>query len=246
MSASQGDAGHLPGDCSAVGSDRELLATVIRGFLDNQITAFEFDDRLESFRGSQDPVIQYVSAAVWHYYDDCRDHLVCLNREEWNFLQRLLLLLSSDCVLAVQSQRLWSVRQLIAAACLAVFVYSAAQVGWGSHLLLLAGPFGVISMLLSRERRAASVSTELCQSAIHPFASLSDLRDVYRSTRFRKMRYPSSVSDCRIRSPLMDRFYQCYFRVVWLLLSPAALFMQTLPRTETRVHVSVANPGIAG
>jgi len=240
MSVKANDTLHVPDGSPAAVSDRESLAATIRAFLDSEITAFEFDERLEDFRDSEDPVLQYVAVAVWHYYDDCDDHLVCMNREEWNFLQRLLLMLSSDCTLEIQSQRIWSFRQLIAAACLIVFIVFAVQAGWGHHLLVLAVPFGAISMLLSWLRRSAPAPTDPYQSAIDPFASLSDLRHAYRSTAFRKIRYPASVAGRRIRSPFMDRFNWFYVHVVWLLLSPVALFMQSLPRTETQVRVKVA------
>ena len=61
---------------------RQELASTIQAFLASEITAFEFDDRLDAFRSSNDPVIQYAVEAVWHFYDDCDDHLVCLEKPE--------------------------------------------------------------------------------------------------------------------------------------------------------------------
>ena len=213
---------------------RESLAVVLRAFLNGQIMAFDLDDQLDVFRGSDDPVIQYVISAVWFHYDDCADHLQCLDREEWNFFQRLLLLLASDWTLETKSSRIFSFQQVVAAASLALFVFFAVQLGWGSQLLVLAVPFGAVSMLLWRTR--SLLSTDSYQVASEPFAGRCDIRQAYLSTGFRKMRYPGLVADRQIRSPFMDRFYHLYWHVVWLLLSPVVLFVQAFPRTHSLVR----------
>lgn len=215
---------------------RENLASVIRAFLGSEITAFEFDEQLDEFRDSHDPVVQYVTDAVWYHYDDCDDHLVCTSKPEWDFLQRLLLLLASDCTIERESRRIWSLRQVIAAISLAAFTYFAVRSGWGYHLLLLAVPFGVISMLLAYTRPSPPVSSDPYRPIIFPFASFSDLERAYRSTVFRKTRYPKSLSDRQIRSPFMYTFHTLHSHVMWLLLAPFPLFVQCFPRIDTDVR----------
>ena len=80
-------------DVAAI-SGRESLSALIQAFLAGEITAFEFDERLDPYRDSNDPVIRHVVEAVWYHYDDCHDHLVCLSKSQWDYFQRLLLVLA--------------------------------------------------------------------------------------------------------------------------------------------------------
>jgi hypothetical protein len=76
--------------------DRNRLAELIRRYLDEDIMAFDFDEALDEFRESADDAVRFVSDALWYHYDDCDDHLVVLSKQEWNYFQRLLLLLESN------------------------------------------------------------------------------------------------------------------------------------------------------
>lgn len=111
--------------------------------------AFEFDEQLDEFRNAGDPVIDYVVNSVWFHYDDCDDHLVCFNKQQWDFFQRLLLVLASDCQVEsdVVAELFW--RQPVAAAALLASAGFAWQLGWGYHLLILAVPFGLVSIAIS-------------------------------------------------------------------------------------------------
>ena len=216
---------------------RASLATLIRTFLAGEITAFQFDDRLESFRDSDDPVIMYVVDSVWYHYDDCDDHLVCFSKQQWDYFQRLLLVLASNCRVETEIERQWSVKQLIAAVSLCVFVYCAVQVGWGRHLLIFSIPFGTISIALSFwQPRQKHILSPYAQN-IFPFATFSDLATAYRFSDFRKKKYPNCIGERRIRSPFMDMFWQLYAYTVWLLLAPIPLLFQTLPDTRTHTRI---------
>ena len=47
-------------------SSRESLSQLIQAFLASEITAFDFDERIDPFRDSSDPVIRHVVDAVWY------------------------------------------------------------------------------------------------------------------------------------------------------------------------------------
>jgi hypothetical protein len=87
---------------------RETLAELIRSFLASDITAFAFDEKLDPYRDSDDPVIYHVVNVVWYHYDDCDDHLVCFSKQQWDYFQRLLLVLSSNCRVETEFRRQWS------------------------------------------------------------------------------------------------------------------------------------------
>ncbi len=222
-----------------VPTTRAGLAALIRSFLDGEIKAFDFDERLDAFRSTSDPVMEHVAYAAWFHYDDCVDHYACLSKEEWDYFQRLLLLLESDCAIETTRRRIWSVRQLLAAVALCVFVYFAVHAGWGQHLLILAMPFGVISILLADAPRQTQVPDDPYEPIIHPFASLSDLEAAYHSVAFRKTQYPKHLRANIIRSPSMDRIHMLYSHVIWLMFSPIVLLFQTFPQNGSRTTARV-------
>ena len=219
---------------------RDSLAALIRSFVSSDITAFEFDDKLDPYRDSDDPVVNYVTGAVWYHYDECDDHLVCFSKPQWDFFQRLLLTLESDCQIESKSQRRWSIRQLIAAFALLGFAWVALKTGWGEHLFILSIPFGAISIALSFWRFHDDAEPDPYSQVIVPFATFSDLATAYRSTGFRKARYPKQIEKRTIRSPTMAAFWQIHAYTMWLILSPVPLLFQTLPRTQTKTRVVVA------
>ena len=219
---------------------RDSLATTIRAFLSSDITAFEFDERLDAFRDSKDSVIQHVVEAVWFHYDDCDDHRVCMSKTEWDYFQRLLLVLSSDCRIEKKTERRWSPKQLVAAVSLCVFTYFSFRMGWGSQLFILAIPFGFISIALSFWHAPSQLSDDPFQPIIFPFATFSDLATAYRSSQFRKTQYPKQIAKRTIRSPFMAAFWQIHAYVMWLILSPVPLLFQMFPETRSQTRVRVA------
>ncbi|APZ94147.1 hypothetical protein [Fuerstiella marisgermanici] len=222
-----------------VPTTRAGLAALIRSFLDGEIKALDFDDRLDAFRSANDPVMEHVAYASWFHYDDFVDHYACLSKQEWDYFQRLLLMLDSDCTIEVTSRRIWSVRQLVAAVALCGFLYLAVQAGWGKHLSILAVPFGVISILLAYLHRHEDSAGDPYESIIYPFATLSDLETAYRSAVFRKTQYPKHRPAHRIRSPFMDKFHSLYLHVIWLIFSPIVLLFQAFPQNDSRTTARV-------
>ena len=216
---------------------RSSLAKLIQSFLDSEITSFQFDEQLEAFDRSDDPIINHVVDAVWLHYDDCTDRFVCFTKQQWDYFQRLLLVLSSDCRLETESQRHWSIKQLFAAITLCVFVYFAAQFGWGEQLLILSIPVGVVSIGLSFWQHRDTTVANPYAPIIFPFATFSDLAKAYHSSGFRKKRYPRHIGERKIRSRLTDAFGQIQAYTIWLIFSPIPLLFQSFPdlQTETRV-----------
>jgi hypothetical protein len=74
---------------------RDEVMTAFVEFLDDRITAFDFDERLGSIQ-SRDRTVNEVIGAAWSHYDDCTDHNVILTKAEWDYFQRLMLILRSD------------------------------------------------------------------------------------------------------------------------------------------------------
>ncbi len=225
------------GDGMEPSLSRAALAATIRAFLDSQITAFEFDERLNPFRSSHDPLIKHITLAVWFHYDDCTDHYVRMSKPEWDYFQRLLLALAGNCRLESEHERRWSVKQLVAAVSLCLFGYDAIAWGWGSQLYILAMPFGVVSIALSFWRQPERSRANPFKSIIFPFASFADLSAAYHAAGFRKSRYPQQIARRTIRSPFMSRFFEIHTYILWLMFSPVVLFFQMLPESCSRTQV---------
>ena len=215
---------------------RNRLADLIRRYLDEQAKAFDFDEALDEFRDSDDDAVRFVSETVWYHYDDCKDHLVVLNKPEWNYFQRLLLLLESTSEVTLTRSRHWTYTQLFAAFLLLACITIAFQTGIGEHLLIFFIPFGIGSIAISRFRHPAEEASPY-DAIITPYQSFCDLRIAHEETRFQKVRYPSHLTKRTIRSPLMDWFGLAYCCIGWGMLPLIPLLFQCFPTSSENVKI---------
>lgn len=219
---------------------RDSLAATIRRFLDGEISAFAFDDALQPFHRSSDPTVRYVTSAVWYHYDDCKDHMAALSKPEWDYFQRLLLLLQSDNQVETTTVRHWSWTQVAAVVALLGFIWCIYQFGWGRHLLAFSIPFGLASIAISFFRQS-HIAVSPYKPLLAPFSNFQELSDTYRTTAgFAKKRCPAPVERRRIRSRVAEFGARLQLYGVWLMFSPLPLLVQSLPMAETRTRVRSA------
>ena len=225
------------------------MAKVIRSYMDEEITAFQFDEALnEAMNATEDTTVRKIGQALWFHYDDCKDHKIVASKNEWDYFNRLLLLLESEGELeTTKSWRAWQPLQGAAAVLFIVFLVLAVHVGFGQHLFAYALPFGPPSMLLayihSRRRRQTVSAAEI---AITPFPSVSSLLAVRRRVGgFMKRRYPKAIVSRRIRDPIIVKLMWVSWAIEWCMFSPVALFFQMLPerRSETRIKMLEPSAG---
>ena len=223
---------------------RDRAIATIRSYMDDKITAFEFDEVLgEIAATTEDKSVRAVASELWFYYDDCRDHNIVASKAVWDHFNRLLLVLTSDGeIRVVRAWRSWHASQIIAAVALALFILLAVRKGWGPDLFALAIPFGFVSMVVAwlnirRHRRAATIG----KAALDPFSSFRSLRSIRRRTRgFTKITYPQSIAERTIRGAVAEVFLWTVRIPVWLIFSPLVLIVQALPNKETETMVSLA------
>ena len=215
--------------------ERTELAAIIRRFLADEVSAFGFDDQLDAYRQSPDNAVQYVALAVWYHYDDCDDHHVVLAKPEWDYFQRLLLLLESDCRIEVVKRRRWHWSQIVAIACLVAFLAIAWKAGVGPHLFLLNIPILFISLGLGWVRNRSIIVGPYDQ-LIAPFGNFASLKEAYESAHFKKQRYPQWLQKRKVRSVWSQRLLQFQVYAVLLLVSPIFLVMLSLPHDNSEVH----------
>jgi hypothetical protein len=181
-----------------------------------------------------------VAKLLWYHYDDLKDHKVVASKEEWDFFQRLLLILKSDADIVEETgERKWTARQAVAAVCLAVFAVEVAMKGWGPHLFLATVPLGGVSVLLKLWHSSLEDAQLRQQAPLFPFGSVSEMRSVRRKVQgFVKSRYPARLGSRQIHGPVSEAFTWLHFVVVWLLFSPVELLVQALPEREHRWKIA--------
>lgn len=217
---------------------RDCVAAEVRRFLHGDATAFEFDDALFKIE-SKDRTVNNIVRCLWLYYDDCKDHHVTLSKEEWDYFQRLLLILESD--RHISTQRIgtqWRLTQFLALVALVGFAVCVKHLGLGQPLLAICIPFGMVSMGIAAWRRLSMPQRDRTAMALDPFSSLAELRATYTSVgTFRKTPYRKELSGATSRSLLTRAIIWILVGALWLTFAPVVLFFQILPHhhSETRV-----------
>lgn len=227
---------------------RDAVAQAIRRFLDRELTAFAFDEAIMPYIDSSDRVVGRVVGTCWYYYDDITDHNSRLTRPQWDFFQRMLLLLASDWtqVDAVERRRHWS--QIVAGLTLAGGLISIPWIGVDLALILLLLPLGAVATLLHQVRRGMLPSEPRTASITSPFGSIAELWDVYKTVKgFRKAHYPWHLAE-RPRSvrpwyrrefDLLDWLWK---PILWCVIAPVMLVLQTFPVRGRRIVLVPGEP----
>jgi hypothetical protein len=220
---------------------RDGMAKALRSYMNEETTAFQFDQALdEATTKTEDGTAKTIGRVLWFHYDDFKDHTIVAAKEEWDFFNRVLLLLESDGELeTVNSRREWHGSQAVAAGLLIAFLAVAVRVGFGEHLFAYALPFGPPSMLIAwwnaRRRRKTDRSLD---AVLTPFPSVGSLMAVRRQVAgFARRRYPPNLSGRRIREPFIGFVMGLPSWIGWCMLSPIPLFFQMLPERESETRI---------
>jgi len=226
---------------------RERLARVLRSYMNEEITAFQFDEQLGEFRrSSPDKTVKSIARDLWVCYDDLKDHKVVASKQTWDYFNRALLLLSSKAeVEKVRSGVQWHFSQIFAGVCLVLALSLSFRIGWKINLLEVTCPFGLVSMVIGwfnqRRRKQRSDLT------LYPFPTFGTLSIVRRTAvDFAKTAYPKGLTRSRIRHPIMNGMLWVPTVISWLVLSPIALFVQMLPKAAwgTRLELPTSEAAV--
>ena len=208
---------------------RDRVAERFEKYLGDELTAFEFDERLQRIE-SKDRTVHEAIRAAWFHYDDCEDHLVMLSKPEWDYFQRLLLILRSDAEFAPEVSRKWSWDHAIAWAAFAGFVVVAFVMGWGWRLFAWAVPFGVVSMWIGLHRRRRYFRPGSRQAACWPFGSFSQIRSLRRQVPgFVKRAYRKEIGGRAVRSRGGKCLGWMLLHLYWIVFGPVVLLFQGFP-----------------
>lgn len=219
--------------------NRQELLQTIEAFTSGEINVGEFETRVFKFLRSEDPIVESVaSKLIWISDDD--PEVFVFDRELWNYFQRILLVLHSNCRVETHRKNVWSFRQIIAISALLAFAFFGVQLGWGPQLLFLTVPLGFVSIALSRWELPSSEFDRPYAMQVAPFASFSDLANCYRNSGFRKVSYPAHLANERQVSWLEQPSAEFCMYATWLLFAPITLLAQSCPAQfcENRYHAA--------
>ena len=211
---------------------RTKVISAIEDYLSDKIMAFDFDDELQDIE-TEDKTAEFAINTLWYCYDDVIDHKVNLSKEEWDFFQRLLLILKSDSEITCTKTYRWSWDHGLACVAVLAFVIFASLIGWNINLALLSIPFGIVSMLISLYRKKREKKAVPYEAA-YPMNSYTQIRSLLRSVPgFKKQSYRTEIGSRTIRSNSNTIFNSVSLFFVWAVFSPFCLFFQSLPSIDS-------------
>ena len=178
-------------------TQRKQAFDLITAFLNDKLNKSHVEMWYE-LEQSDDPVVKYAINTLSDHYEPDEFHTEWLSKSEWDHLQRVLLLLTTDFDLSKRdiklknACRLWSWLGII---CFVVFV---ATTGIGWHLLAGMAVLGVAILIWNQWIPCTEPKCYPYQNIIEPFRTIEQLHTTYRqSLTFRKQRYPREHFDDR-------------------------------------------------
>lgn len=222
---------------------RAAYLAALEDYMDGRITAFAFDERLQTIvvEGG-DHTMEHVREALWYCYDDVQDHRVVADRELWQWFNRIRLLLHTDIVIErdpppagiALGRRHFSWRNLVALALLLLHIALVVRFGKEAYPVVCL-PFGLflgILLLVSHAQRRFRPESESDKARRHllPFRSFAELMRARRTVPdFRPRPYPASLDTRRIRSAWVGRVMWLPGIASVLMLPGAWLLFAALP-----------------
>ncbi len=213
---------------------RDRLAALIRRYLAGEVRSYGFRDQLAEFKDSSDSAVGFVAKQEWCFYGDTEDIPAYLSKAEWDFTQRLLLLLESNFVVRKTVSVQWSVSQWLTLLTLLSFLWIGYQQGWSDYFFVLMIPFGLVPAAIIWVGRESLPGP--FDRILFPFANITELKSACQSLGFRKVRYPERMKQQVIvlQAGKSTRIPIYLFR---LILLPCNMFFQMLPIRKTQIKV---------
>ncbi|MFC1735364.1 hypothetical protein ACFL1X_04555 [Candidatus Hydrogenedentota bacterium] len=219
--------------------DRDKLIEIIERYLSEETSAFEFDDELDTVRDSRDGTVSKIAWELWCAYDDLKNHKVVADKELWDFLQRLLLVLKSDSEIIEETRKQWHFSQLIALACAVICI--AAFVKDSSVGVLACFVLWPITLVTSKLRDWAEEKLlRDVRKECMPFSNVSEIRTTVRMTRgFSKTKYPAHLRKRRARLASSQILLNIQVYLSWLMYTPLVALAQVRPISVCWPQVSL-------
>ena len=222
---------------------RDAMSGTIQSFMDQRIGAFEFDDTLcEIASTTNDASVRAVQRALWLHYSDVVDHKFVGAKEEWDYFNRLRLLLASDAQTEwCATGKRWNIFKTLSALCLAGFVvtFSVHRGEFFAVYWILSG-FVAWSLWLAWHRKCRRAWAP--QIPIYPFPSFKRVFSVRRGLPdFTRKPYPKSMS---WRAKIRHTMSWITLLLWWLVFAPLGLLILSLPTRESELRLKESAAGV--
>ena len=164
---------------------RNQLASLIRQYLNGQAESADFEELPFEYYKSDDPALIFVADELPIQPENDAN---ALTKQEWDYIQRLLLLLESNSTVSYQysSDRSWTLPA--AAVLLFTCLFIVLLTGFSWHLFLYFIPVGLATILLLFLGEPVP-EVRPFDHIVTPFHSIADLGIAYDSANFVKQRY---------------------------------------------------------
>lgn len=224
--------------------DRDKLISMVNEYLHDNITAFEFDDKLWTLNNSQDATVVHLRLELWYYYDDCKDHKIVASKELWDYFQRILLLLHTDAEIKITKRRHWHYTQWFAmilfAVAVCIYIFS---VNWVLaviiHAVLWLFSYLIFKSQSSDEiRRREGIPWNFC----YPYKNIQQLLTFRRKTpSFKKEPFPQKLNRRTIRPRILELKCEILTFIAWVCFCPLVLLYQAIPSMLVQSILFVEN-----
>jgi hypothetical protein len=219
--------------------NRDALVAVINRCLDGEMATFQFDDLVLDGGGfTENMAASYAKMLL----ENLNDQKAQWSKEDWSYLQRLILILESDWHIEYNTTWQWSFSQVAAVVAFLFALYAANWMGWAVTSLVLLIPLAAASMSLSLWNRRSRRNRAPKQPNLQfPFSSFADLLACRRSIpTFKRRKCPPGLERLTLRTPPMGggrRSDLVSSAVLWVPFSPLVLLFQLFPAMTTGLHV---------
>ena len=223
-------------------TERQELADAIKTFLAEKVSASEFREKLEeSFFRAHDPLITFSVESLLQWVEECDGTANFRSKDEWDYLQRLLIALETNCRVDVKICFNWSIRQVPAViSTLSLLLAFVIVPGSEVYLLLLPLPCSLILLALGQFSQFVARDIEPRNSRIAPFASDADLARACGHSAHGTRVIPDMAhvnSNMPMKSSNQSRLLAF---VIWFCYSPFLLLKECLPEWDRCIKVRAA------
>ncbi len=208
--------------------ERNELIQCINEYLDGKIQSFEFDEKLGVFSDSKDSTVNHIVHELWFFYDDLVDHHVCADKSNWDYWQRLILILASGVEIEegndIETTDNNGLSKIFALISLAVYGYliltqSESRSFWKFVLW-------IVSIVICYEQQSDE-PTVVPRPDCYPFSNYSEIRKAVRlSGNSKKKKFPREIEGRRIREKSSEIVAYLAFLVGLFYFSPIFLLIQ--------------------
>ncbi len=221
--------------------DRIAAAGLYSAFLNGHLDASCLEVWQRVYESS-DATIRHACEILADYDEDFEDDLHLMEKHEWDYLERVRLVLLSNAHLDRKTKCVLGARRILVAASLVCFASFVVVTGPGWHLLVGTSMLGIAVLCYGLIHSAWASEGNKEKQILEPFISAQQLNAIRRSTTdFQKSKFPPEWNDDSEFwdqfSLIINSFWIVVCGIFMLVFSPLVLLVLALPEREGKFVV---------